>query len=232
MKFQTIVEDIIQRTIPVKSFRFDRPQEFDFNPGQWMYVTILINGERQTKHFTISSSPTEEEYLEFTKKITDHEFSVALDKLIKGDPAWIDGPYGDFTFVGEYPKIGMITGGIGITPLRSILRYCTDKKVQSKITLIYGNRNEESIVFREELEEMAEKNPNLKIVHCLSQPGDAWKGKKGHVNQAIIMEEIPDYSERVFFVCGPPALVTDLTGALDILHIRMPQVKLELFPGY
>jgi ferredoxin-NADP reductase len=112
-----------------------------------------------TKHFPISSSPTEIEFLEFTKKITDHEFSVALDALRAGDPATIDGPYGDFTFRGEFPKVGMITGGIGITPLRSMIRYCTDRSVETDITLLYGNRNEENIVFHEELEGLEKRNP-------------------------------------------------------------------------
>jgi ferredoxin-NADP reductase len=232
MRFDTTVMDIILRTIGVKSFRFERPADFEFDPGQWMFITILINGEQKTKHFTISSSPTEKEFLEFTKKITDHEFSVALDRLGKGDWARIDGPYGEFTFKGEYPKVGMLTGGIGITPLRSMIRYCTDTHVPSKITLLYGNRNEESIVYYKELEEMKNHNPDLTVVHCLSRPSEAWKGRRRHVDQAAIQEAIADYRERMFFICGPPPLVTSLVQVLGTLGIPESCIKIEHFPGY
>jgi ferredoxin-NADP reductase len=232
MKFEAHVEDIVRRTREVKSFRFARPTAFMYDPGQWMIVTIPVNGERKTKHFTISSSPSEREFLEFTKKITTEEFSVALDMLRPGDPATIDGPYGDFTFRGEFPKVGMITGGIGITPLRSMIRYCTDTGVQSDIVLLYGNRNEESIIFREELGELVQRNPNLKLVHCLSRPDDSWKGRRGHVDREAIIEEIPEYLERAFFICGPPALVDDLAIALSSLSVPESRIRTEHFTGY
>ena len=197
-----------------------------------MFITIGADGEKKTKHFTISSSPTEGEFLEFTKKITDHEFSVALDRMRPKDPVSLDGPYGDFTFRGEYPKIGMLTGGIGITPFRSMIRYCTDRQVPSKITLLYGNRNEESIVFRRELDDIQRQDPDLTIVHTLSRPDDSWMGRRGHVDKAAIEDEIPDYEERVFFVCGPPALVTGLVDALGMLQVPSSRIKVEHFPGY
>ncbi|HMA05183.1 MAG TPA: FAD-dependent oxidoreductase [Methanomicrobiales archaeon] len=231
MEWATRLQDVIERAPGVKSFRFPRPDEFQYDPGQWMFITIGKGGE-MTKHFTISSSPTEGEFIEFTKKITDHEFSLALDRMRAGDPVTIDGPYGEFTFKGEYPGIGMLTGGIGITPFRSMIRYCTDKQIPSRITLLYGNHNEESIVFRRELEEMGSRNPNLAIRHCLSHPGEDWAGRRGHVDRAVIEEEIPDYLERVFYVCGPPALVTGLVGALGTLQVPPSQVKVEDFPGY
>ncbi len=232
MEFETTVADIIQRTPEVKSFRFNRPESFDYNPGQFIFVTILLGGQKTIRHFTISSSPTEKEYLEFTKKITGHEFSVGLDNLHAGDWVYLNGPLGEFTFQGEYPKIALITGGIGITPFRSIIKFCTDHKIPSDIVLLYGNRNEQSIVFREELDDMVKINHNLKVVHCLSHPTDAWKGRLGHVDTRLIQDEIPDYSDRVFYVCGPPALVTNLKNALMALNIPVDRIKTETFPGY
>jgi ferredoxin-NADP reductase len=75
MKFETRVMDIIQRTYNVKSFRFLRPVSFDYKPGQYMFITIKSGQEQMKKPFSISSSPTEEEFIEFTKKLTDHPFS-------------------------------------------------------------------------------------------------------------------------------------------------------------
>lgn len=232
MEFETSVDEIVRRTQDVKSFRFNRPKEFEYDPGQYLYITILIDGEEQAKHFTISSSPTEKEFIEFTKKITDHEFSLALDKFKAGDWAYIDGPYGDFVFKGEYPKIGMITGGIGITPCRSIMKYCTDMGIKSQITLLYGNRTEGDIVFKEELELLEKKNPNIRIVHTLSRAGDEWKGRRGHVDLELVKEEIPDYMDQVFYVCGPPSLVADIVKALENLKIPGNKIKTEDFLGY
>lgn len=232
MEFETQVAEIIRRTSDVKSFRFRRPEGLDYDPGQYMYVTIMIDGEKQTKHFTISSSPTESDFIEFTKRITDHEFSKALNKLKVNDWAFIEAPEGEFTFKGEYPKVALITGGIGITPFRSMIKYCTDKSVQSQITLLYGNRNEETIAFREELAELAKQNPNITIVHTLSQPSESWKGRRGYVDLQMIKEEIPDYSEQVFYVCGPPGLVTSILNVLKTLEIPEEKTKVERFPGY
>lgn len=81
-----------------------------------MFITIKIGEGEEREHFTISSSPTEREFIEFTKKLTGHRFSDALDALKAGDWVRIAGPYGNFTFEGEFEKIGMLSGGIGITP--------------------------------------------------------------------------------------------------------------------
>ena len=232
MEFETRVNEILRRADDVKSFRFRRPQGFDFDPGQFLYITILIDGEKRSKHFSISSSPTERNFIELTKKITDHEFSTALDKLKVGDWAYIDGPYGEFTFKGEYPKIGMITGGIGITPLLSIIQYCTDTGIDSQITLLYGNRSEETIAFRKELSKLEQRNKSLKLLHILSRPSADWKGRRGHIDLQLIREELPDYMERVFYVCGPPSLVTDLVDALNTLGVPAANIKTEDFLGY
>jgi ferredoxin-NADP reductase len=232
MEFDSRVAEIIRRTADVKSFRFKRPEGFDYDPGQYMYVTILINDTKLTKHFSISSSPTETEFIEFTKRITDHEFSVALDHFKIGDWAHIEGPEGEFIFKGEYPKVGMIAGGIGITPIRSIIKYCTDKGIESQITLLYGNRSEESIAFKDELESLARQNPNLKIVHVLSEVSDDWRGRRGRIDLPMIKEEIPDCDKRVFYICGPPSMVTSMVNALKMFKIKYEKIKTENFPGY
>ncbi len=82
---------------------------------------------------------------------------MALKAAKVGDWARIDAPYGQFTFEGEYPKIALLAGGIGITPFVSICKNATDKQLESKITLFYGCRTENDIAFKQELEEMQKK---------------------------------------------------------------------------
>jgi ferredoxin-NADP reductase len=232
MKFETSVKEIVVRTDNVKSFRFPRPVAFDYKAGQWMFVTIRYGGEELRKHFTISSSPTEENYLEFTKKLTGSGFSNALSHLKAGDWARINGPFGRFTFEGEHNKVGMLSGGIGITPLRSMCRYCIDKGLNTKVILLYGARTERDLVFKKELTEMQEQNRNLKVVFTVEESSEGWKGYTGYIDREMILEEITDYEERVFFTCGPQAMVKAIENLLNNLQVSKKQVKKEIFTGY
>lgn len=232
MQFETTLSEFIQRTYNVKSFRFPRPALLSYKAGQFMYMTIRSGNEELKKHFTISSSPTEKDFIEFTKKLTGSEFSNALDALKPGDWARIDAPYGSFTFEGEHQKIAMLSGGIGITPLRSICRYCTDAELPTKITLLYSNRTERDIVFREELAKMQEQNRNLKVVFTVDQPSGDWGGGTGRIGVNMVKQQIPDYMERVFYTCGPPAMVGAMIELLESLGLPQEQIKDEDFPGY
>lgn len=232
MKFETSVSDIIQRTHNVKSFRFPRPKDMQYKAGQFMFVKIKSGDEEMRKHFTISSSPTEKDHIEFTKKLTGSEFSNTLETMQMGDWAMIDAPYGKFTFEGEYEKIGMLSGGIGITPLRSICKYCTDMQLDTEIALLYGNMTERDIVFRKDLKEMQKRNRNLKVVFTLDQPSEDWTGYTGYVNVQMIKKEVPDYMERVFYICGPPRMIRAMENLLRDLNLPKAQVKREIFSGY
>jgi ferredoxin-NADP reductase len=171
-------------------------------------------------------------FIEFTKKLTGHPFSNALDRLRVGDWANIDSPYGDFTFSGEFQTVGMLTGGIGITPLRSMCKYCTDMKLDCKITLLYANRTEKDIVFREELETMQKQNTNLKVIFILDEPGESWSGYTGRINAEIVSGEIPNYLEAHFYTCGPPLMVEAMNDLLTKLRVSEEHIHKENFPGY
>lgn len=234
-EFETNVIDIIQRTHDIKSFRLAIPGEIHFKPGQYFVLTIKINGKKATKHFSFSISPTEKRYVEFTKRITDSEFSQALDRLKVGDWVRLKLPYGFFTFEGEYDKIAFLVGGIGITAVRSICKYACDKKLPTDIVLIYGNKTEKDIAFHEDFLQMEKENKKLRVVYTLDNPIDktTWKGRAGFINSNMIREEIPDYTERVFYTCGPPKMVDYLKDLLkEELKLDKEKIKWEHFPGY
>ena len=231
MKFETNITNIISRTQNVKSFRSSKPKSFIYKAGQFMFITIRSEGQEITKHFTISSSPTEE-FLEFTKKITDHKFSKALDELKQSDWIRINGPFGNFTFEGEFSKVAMVTGGIGITPLRSMIKYCTDMETKNNIVLLYGNQTEKDIVFREEFENVQTRKPNIRIVFTLSTPNINWNGYSRIIDKEMIVTEIPDFRERIFFMCGPPGLVSNMEKILGELGINRKRIHKENFSGY
>lgn len=230
--FETSVREIIPRTSDVSSFRFPRPAELTYKPGQYLFVTIKSGGKELLHTFSLSSSPTEEDFIEFTKKFTASEYSTALKAMKAGDWAKIDAPHGSFTFMGEHKKIVLLAGGIGITPFRSICKYCTDMRVPASIVLFYGCRSENDIAFQTELEDLQKQNPNFKVIVVLSEAGSGWKGKVGFINADLIKTEVPDYKERVFFACGPPGMIVAMEKVVGELGLPKEQLKLESFAGH
>ena len=233
MKFETKFQEIIPRTHDVTSFRFPRPAELEYKPGQFFYIAIKQDDRELSKHFSFSSSPTEKDHIEFTKKFTDHEYSLALKAAKVGDWARIDAPYGKFTFEGEYPKIALLGGGIGITPFMSYCKNATDKGLSSKITLFYGCRTPGDIAFRKEFEDMAKGNPNLRLVFTVSQPAPPdWTGAIGTINVEMVKQHLPDYQENVFYTCGPPRMIDAMEKLVESLGLPKEKLKRELFSGY
>ncbi len=231
MPFEIEVIETIQRTPDIKSIRFRRPQEFNYLAGQYMFITLGSGSDEMTKHFTISSSPTED-LLEITKRLTGHPFANSLAALKAGDKVSMDGPYGNFTFEGEYSKVGMLSGGIGITPLRSMIKYSTDKRLETSIILLYSNRHENDIAFRDELEEIQEQNPNIKLINTITRPRPGWRGMIGRINAEAVEKFMPDYAERTFYTSGPQRMVDAMVSILKDLKLPEEQIKQEYFPGY
>lgn len=237
-EFETEVIKVIEQAPHVKSFRFAVPDDvdLDFEPGQFFVVTIKINSKESSKHFSFSNSPTEKGYIEFTKRITESEFSRALDLLKTGDRAKLKLPFGFFTFKGEYDKVAFLTGGIGITCIRSMCKYITDKGIPTDIVLLYSNHSEKDIVFREDFSKMETENSRFKVIHTLTSPDmdkNTWKGRTGLISSSMIKEEVPDLTERVFYLCGPPKMVDALKSILsDELTVDKERIKWEHFTGY
>jgi len=197
-----------------------------------MFVTIP-NKNMELKHvFTISSSPTEKEFLELTKKLTGSSYSRALNALKIGDKAIIDAPYGKFVFDKKIKKIAMLSGGIGITPLRSMCKYSTDLKLKTSIILLYGNNTVDDITFKDEFDRLQKQNNNLKVSYALNQASSGWKGYTGFIDADMIRKEIHDYKSRVFYTCGPPGMVNAMKKLLQELNLPEKQIRIENFAGY
>jgi ferredoxin-NADP reductase len=232
MKFETNLKEIIPRTQDMVSYRFPRPEELEYKPGQYMLATIKAGAKELTHPFSFSSSPTEKDFIEFTKKLTDSEYSDTLRTLKPGDWARIDAPYGNFTFQGEHQKIVMLAGGVGITPFRSICRYSADTRLTSSIVLLYGCRNESEIAFKTELEKMQRQNPNFKVVFILGEASSQWKGPVGFINAELVKSQVPDYTERMFYACGPPGMVKAMENLVTGMGLPLTQLKLEALVGH
>jgi ferredoxin-NADP reductase len=234
--FEAVVSDVIPRNYNVKSFRLFTPGEVSFRAGQFLQVTLSINGVDQSKYFSFSNAPTEQGYVEFTKKMTGSEFSKALEDLKVGDKVKIKMPMGSFILDETAPKQAFLSGGIGITPIRSMLKDAFDRRLPFDRVLFYSNRSPEDIIFREELEVMARERKELRVVFSLDTAETCplgWKGKCGFISADMIKEELPDYAERIFYVCGPPGMVKSLVTILQgQMKVPAEKIKIENFTGY
>ena len=228
---KTEVTQVVQQTKDVKSVRFIRPKGFNYLPGQWAFITIGNENMQKTEPLSFSSSPTED-FLEVTKKLTGHEFSNAVDALNVGDGATIRGPYGKLVLQENQEKICMLSGGIGITPLRSMIRYSTDKELETSIILLYSNRFEDSIPFKKDFDEMQKRNPNFKVIITITRPSQAWKGLTGRINIEMIKNIVPDYSERIFYTCGPRPMVDATLAIITEMGLPETRINYEYFSGY
>ena len=144
----------IKRTETIESFRFKPEQRIDFQPGQFLQL-ILDKKNRDSytlnKFLSFSSAPGKD-YIEVTKRISESEFSKGLQKLNPGDQVLLEASMGDCVFQDDYAKIGFLIGGIGITPVISILEYIVDKGYDTDVCLLYSNRTDNEIAFRQQID--------------------------------------------------------------------------------
>jgi len=226
--------EIITHCCDVKTFRFELKNGISYKPGQYLIFSLNIGGQVVSKAFSISNSPTEKGYIEFTKKLTDSDYSKALNQLTVGSEYALCLPLGKFTFDGEYPKVAFLSGGIGVTPIRSILKYATDNQLSSNIVLFYSSRSPEYLIFRNDFTLMQKLNKNLKIVYTLTDCLEKVQGcHTGIIDEHLVKLEIPDYRERIFYICGPPGMVSAMrTMLIGQLSVLPEKIITEDFVGY
>ncbi len=226
------IKEVIQRTYNVKSVRLDVGGEVDFKAGQFLSVTLADNPLLK-RYLSISSSPTEKCYLEFTKKLTNSDFSKELNRLKSGDTVRIEYPFGKFTLDEAKKEVAFISGGIGITPIRSIVKYAVDTGLDLDMVLVYANRSARDIVFKEDFDAMQKVYPKLRVAHVLCEPATGFRCIPGLVNAQVIRNEVGDYPRRKFYVCGPPQMVEAMKKMLlDELGLAQGSIVTENFQGY
>jgi ferredoxin-NADP reductase len=226
--------EIVTQCCDVKTFRFSLKEDVPYMPGQYLVLTLPIGGRQISKAFSISSSPTEKGFIQFTKKLSNSPFSRALEALQVGQVCAVRFPMGNFTFTGQHPKAAFLIGGIGITPVRSIFKYATDMKLASSLVLLYSSRTPEYLIFRNELSAMQKENDRLRIVYTLTECAESIEGcLQGYIDADLVREEIQDYPERVFYTCGPPAMVDAMRKMLmNKLAVSEDKIVSEDFIGY
>jgi len=225
----------IKRTPSVTSFRFLPAEKIDFIPGQFLQIIFdeKNRGNKDlNKYLSFSCSP-QRDYIEITKRLSESEFSGKLEKLCQGDEILIQGPIGNVVFKEEMKNIAFLIGGIGITPVISILEYISGKKLKTNAIVFYSNRTEEEIAFRKELDSLSGANSNIKIIYTVTDciPKDDICAP-GFIDKNLIESRNIDLSNRVIFVYGPPGMVAAMKGICFDLGCAKANVQVENFVGY
>lgn len=231
------VARIFQETPDVKTYRLMNPLggvlPFDFLPGQFLTLSVAVDGKPVRRAYTIASSPTQHDYAELTIK---HEAGGVVsgylnDRVKEGDLLDCSGPAGAFVFTGRECKcVLLIGGGVGVTPMMSVLRYLTDRAWAGEIFLLYGVHAPADVIFREELEYLQRRHPNLRVVVSVSHPeGTTWTGETGRLSKELIRRSVPDVASRYVHLCGPVSLMETVKTALADLGVPADRVKAEAF---
>jgi 3-phenylpropionate/trans-cinnamate dioxygenase ferredoxin reductase subunit len=192
---------------------------FRFQPGQFAWITLRASPFADAEHpFSISSSAEQKGSLTFTIKALG-DFSGSIKDIQEGEPVYVDGPYGSFS-CDRHPhaeELVFIAGGVGITPMMSMLRSLAERGDPRPLTLLYANREWQQVTFREELEELSGRL-NLKIIHVLEKPEPGWTGEAGFINREILTRHLPDLRQRdrvEIFICGPGPMMDAVERQLD-----------------
>ncbi|WP_058462064.1 FAD-binding oxidoreductase [Legionella adelaidensis] len=228
---------IFEETPNVKTFRLMEPNlgqiPFTFLPGQYATLTSMINGEKVRRSYTISSSPTQHDYIELTVKREQYgvESRHLHDHVHTGDLLEVSAPAGEFFFTGkEANGIVLIAGGVGITPMMSVLRYLTDRSYPKDIHLLYAVNSPTDIIFHEECTYLARRHPNVHVdIIVRTSDGTDWSGHVGLITPELIEKTIPDIALHRIHLCGPPPMMDAVKAVLLQLKIPSEQIKTERF---
>ena len=201
-----------------------------FKPGQYAWITLGDSPFSLQQHpFSMNSNPHNSRCLEFTAKHSG-DFTNSLSEIKKGTRAWVEGPYGVFTLdPSSNQGAVMVVGGVGITPIISMLRSCVAEKSQKNFLLIYANEDRGSVLFWDELVELS-RQINLDVVHVLQEPPEDWSGEVGLVDDALLARYLDSASSDTdYFVCGPPPLMNVVEQGLRERRVPLQHIHSERF---
>jgi glycine betaine catabolism B len=258
LKIKTkLLERISQSGTDIMSFKFSRCDEQDKNnylnykAGQYAIVDLgtTEDPEGPIRSFTLASSPTEKDSILISTRIRNTPFKQKLASLDLGAVVKLTCPMGEFVLHEDYSKPAVfLSGGIGITPFRSMIKYATDKQLPLKIIMLDANRNEDNILYKQEFDSWQNLNKNLKIVYALEleqqqqqeqkeEKSDQlkWNGEIGRINKDMVMKYLnaDDFVNAVFYICGPPGMLNAMKNLLTTeMGITKGRIREEEFYGY
>ena len=221
------------------SFHFEKPEGFTYKAGQFADYTLLdppeTDAEGNTRGFSLSSAPFEP-HLVATTRLRDTAFKRVLRDLPIGSELELDAPYGSFTLHNRESRPAVfLTGGIGVTPVRSIVLQSAHDKTKHTIYVFYSNRRLEDAAFLDELDRVTEENKNITIVETMTELEGSrhpWSGETGFIDKDMISRHLGDLIGPIYYLCGPGGMVTAMRTLLNDSGVDDDDIRTEEFTGY
>ena len=221
------------------AFHFEKPEGFSYKAGQFADYTLInpaeTDAEGNIRGFSLASAPYED-FLMFATRMRDTAFKRVLKTMGSGTEVMLDAPYGSFTLHNDASRPAVfLTGGIGVTPVRSIVLQAAHDKLPHKIFLFDSNNRPEDAAFLNELTEAQKENPNYTFIGTMrrmEKSSRAWQGETGYITQAMLVKYIGDLELPIYYIVGPGAMAHAMREILNEAGVNDDNIRTEEFTGY
>ncbi|MCI0417201.1 FAD-dependent oxidoreductase [bacterium] len=220
------------------AFYFEKPGSFQFKAGQFVGLTLIDPAQTDEKgnrrNFTIASAPYEEDLMIATR-IRDTAFKRNLKVMPINKEVKLQGPFGNLTLAAVGGPAVFLTGGIGITPFRSMSLQAAHEHLPNSLHLFYSNRRPEDAAFLKEMQNLEGLNPNYKFIATMTdmeKSANIWHGETGYINQNMLEKFLSDLTAPIYYIAGPPAMVAAMLQLLKKSGVDEQRIRTEEFSGY
>jgi ferredoxin-NADP reductase len=221
------------------AFTFAKPADWDFRAGQFVDITLLdppeTDVEGDTRGFSISSAPSEG-VITITTRLRDSAFKRVLQTTPLGTAVLVEGPFGDLRLHHANRPAVVLTGGIGITPFRSILVDAVRQRgLPYAVAVFYANRRPEDAAYLAELRELTTRDANLTFVPTMTdlRPEErGWDGERGRIDAAMLGRHVDPTANPIYYLTGPAGMVQGLRTMLVASGVDEDDIRTEEFTGY
>jgi len=224
------VLSVVDETPEIRTFRMERPGGFAFRAGQFLMVRVRAGGTDAVRCYSISSAPEASGYLEISVRRQGRASGALHETIRAGGVLPVRGPGGSFVYPPE-PETPIVlhAGGVGITPVISMLRHAANADPGRPVTLLYTVRTEADVAYRDELFLLARRAPGVRVYVTLTR-GESKAGfLSGRMDAGRIARYVPDPAKSIHLICGPAPMITSLGEALAGLGVPPERIRFEAF---
>jgi len=219
------------------AFHWEMPEGFEFKAGQLTHIKLInpseIDEKGTERALSFVYAPSENE-LVTTTRLRDSAFKRELKDLPEGSEVEFDGANGSFTLhkTESTPAVFLI-GGIGITPIRSMIAEATNQKTDHDLTLLYSNKTPEDAPFLSDFEDMEKRNRHFTFVPVMTRSdADEWSGERGHIDAELLKRYVSDINKPIYYLSGPSDMVEAMQKMLVDAGVNEDNIRSEEFAGY
>jgi ferredoxin-NADP reductase len=212
--------------------------DYDFRAGQHADFAFLhpsVGDESDNlRTFSLANSPHDKGLVMIAMRMRETGFKTALMSAALGTKFRVSRPRGSFTLHKDFARPAVfLAGGIGITPVRSILDWATQERMAHKLYLFYSNREAVDAAFLEEFEALTMQNPRFTFIPTITrQTYSAWRYEVGHINRQLLSRYLTELNRPIFYIAGPSGMVSAMTDLLRSLDVSDDDIRTEEFGDY